>query len=195
MGYIFWQPMANKKKRKLTWEISVPWFNHQLRVQNVWTRFEIEGAFGEDAPSSQILCGKFEESKTKAPLGAWRLSLCRLLRRLFQPGNRRALANENKRNPSMPCLLKSELSNQSQISPKCIPKLDQNLMMTFILETASSACIIRVALVGCPSQTSWGKSIALGFILLSFNLSRSNWIHVSLWGQMTFTSNLTLSYI
>ena len=115
MWYIFWQPMANKKKRKLTWEISVPWFNHQLRVQNVWTRFEIEGAFGDDAPSSQILCGKFEESKTKAPLWAWRLSLCRL-GRLFQPGNRRALANENKRNPSMPCLLKSELSNQSQIS-------------------------------------------------------------------------------
>ena len=160
--------------------------------------FKIEGAFGDDAPSSQILCGKFEESKTKAPLGAWRLSLCRL-GRLFQPGNRRALANENKRDPlpriSMPCLLESELSNQSQISPKCIPKLDQTLMMTFILETASSACIIRVALVGCPSQTSWGKSIALGFILLLFILSTSNWIHVSLWGQMTFTSHLTLSYI
>lgn len=26
--------------------------------------------------------------------------------------------------------------------------------ITFILETASSACIIRVVLVGCPSQTS-----------------------------------------
>ena len=26
---------------------------------------------------------------------------------------------------------------------------------TFILETASSACIILVALVGCPSHTSW----------------------------------------
>ena len=29
----------------------------------------------------------------------------------------------------------------------------ENFWYTFILETASSACIIRVALVGCPSQT------------------------------------------
>ena len=42
MGYIFWQPMANKKKKKLTWKISVPWFNHQL-LDYIWNRGSIWG--------------------------------------------------------------------------------------------------------------------------------------------------------
>ena len=36
-----------------------------------------------------------------------------------------------------------------------IPNDKVLLMLTLILETASSACIILVALVGCPSHTSW----------------------------------------
>lgn len=34
-------------------------------------------------------------------------------------------------------------------------KVKSKSCITFILETASSACIILVVLVGCPSQTSW----------------------------------------
>lgn len=34
-------------------------------------------------------------------------------------------------------------------------EIKKKTCITFILDTASSACIILVVLVGCPSQTSW----------------------------------------
>jgi hypothetical protein len=44
-------------------------------------------------------------------------------------------------------------------------------LYTFILDTASSACIIRVAFVGCPSHTFWlniYNSYFYRFIIYSF---------------------------
>ena len=50
----------------------------------------------------------------------------------------------------------NETQNPLRIRPKH-PVWDNFAIVTLILETASSACIIRVALVGWPSHTNWKK--------------------------------------
>ena len=64
-----------------------------------------------------------------------------------------------------------------------IPLRLSMLNVTLILETASSACIILVALVGCPSHTSW---------VLPRYLARNNTPSIRTLGSVTGPGNKTV---